>query len=245
MQDRLAAVASGRQILVIDRQALFLAAIARLLREPPLEAVVTVRTRSDHGLRLAMQGGPDLILCDLYARPLSGPAMAVMLARSRARVILLADREDGSGLVDALPCGAAGFFTKDASPDEFQEGLLAVLAGHYVVGKGLAKQALGRLGGARDQIGAAVLDGLSATQRTILVLAGQGQREPAIAQLLGLAESTVRAHFLKVCRLLELQGTPDLLRFSAKSGLSFGEPAERAHARGPRLASPVEVGPGT
>jgi DNA-binding NarL/FixJ family response regulator len=238
-RDGLATEAQGRLMLAIDRQTLFLAALSRLLREPPLEAVVTTRTRSDQGLRLALHGGVDLILCDLRARPLSGPAVAAVLSRSSVKVVLLADPEDKGALIDSLSCGAVGFFTKDASPDELQEGLMAVLGGHCVIGNGIAPAALARLAGGRDQHESRALDSLSTTQRIILVLAGQGEKLASIAALLGLAESTVRAHFTKVCRLLELHSQPDVIRFTARSGLVAG-PRQETHAR-PGLASPVEA----
>jgi DNA-binding NarL/FixJ family response regulator len=242
-RDGLAPGALGRLMLVIDRQTLFLAALSRLLREPPLEAIVSVRTRSDQGLRLALHGGVDLILCDLRARPVSGPAVATILSRTSVKVVLLADPEDKGALIDSLTCGAVGFFTKEASPDDLQEGLIAVLGGHYVIGSGLAPAALARLAGGRDQHEATALDSLTTTQRIILVLAGQGEKLASIAKLLGLAESTVRTHFSRVCRLLELHSQPDVVRFTARTGMIPASSARREAVAAGGLPSPVRLGP--
>lgn len=239
-RDGLVTEAQGRLMLVIDRQTLFLEALSRLLREPPLKAEVTVLRRSDQGVRLALKGIPDVVLCDLRARPLSGPAVAAVLTPTAVRVVLLADPEDRSMLIDSLSCGAAGFFTKDASPDELSEGLVAVLSGHHVIGESVAVMALARLAGAGDHHDARALDDLSAVQKVILILAGQGEKLASIANLLGLAETTVRSHFTEICQLLELNSQPDVVRFTLRSGLLAASSRQEALPRS-GLPSPAEA----
>ena len=134
-------------VLLVDRHALFLAALSKVIAENR-PAEVTVATSSEQALTYLSERHVDLVICELRLEPLAGPQL-VTRARQLSpttRGILLADPEDVGALVAALGSGAVGFFTKDASPEEFLEGIDAVLAGHFVVGHNLVRSAPGDAG---------------------------------------------------------------------------------------------------
>src|SRR5207247_8519191 len=89
------------------------------------------------------------LAADLRPPRIPATERAAQLAQrtGTTRVILRGDEEDAPELVAALDCGAAGFFTRDASAEEFIEGVQAVLAGHFAIGGNLARRALARLSG--------------------------------------------------------------------------------------------------
>src|SRR5205085_4262990 len=108
---------------------------------------VELASRTDDALSRVEATGHDLVFCDFRSPPIPATELPARLAelKQKARVILLADQDDAGQLVASLDCGAAGFFTNDASADEFVEGIQAVTAGHYVIGGSLARRALARL----------------------------------------------------------------------------------------------------
>ena len=128
------------QMLLVDRRPLFLAALAELLTSARPQARVESTTDSERAVELVSRTPIHLVFCDVRAQPLGGPELVARVnSQNRStRVILLGDAdEDGALLIDSLSCGAHGFFTKSASPEEFLEGVDAVLAGHTVVGRDL------------------------------------------------------------------------------------------------------------
>lgn len=202
--------------LIVGRYPLVLAAFAELLSGPPLNATVDLSTRSDEAIERVVAGGFQLVFCDLRSEPLAGPAVAGRLTKlsASARVILVADAEDLHLLVRSLECGAAGFFTKDASPSEFVEGIRAVAAGHYAIGRTLAKPSLGRLAGRHEDAGP--LSRLSPVEQSIFAMVGQAQSTRGIADARGISQKTVRNHLANIYRKLEVRNRSEAILWSAR-----------------------------
>jgi DNA-binding NarL/FixJ family response regulator len=216
------------RVLVVDRQPLFLAALSGLLSDPPLQARVTVATRSDEALRCLETEPCDLVLCELRAQPISGTDLAASLVQqsSRVKVVLLADREDERHLISAMQCGASGFFTKDTSYEDLLDGLQAVRTGHYVMGQNLLQPTLARLRGEPSD----VLPGasqLSPAERSILTMIGMAESVPAIAAARGISQKTVRNHLASIYRKLELRSRTEAILCAARLGLTPPDLAAR------------------
>jgi DNA-binding NarL/FixJ family response regulator len=207
--------------LLIDRQALFLAALRRLLSSPPLSADVAVSTQSTDAVEIVLKTRPDLVVCDLMAQPVSGPDLASILADQGldVRVILLADREDEAALVGSLLCGATGFFTKDTPVEEFVEGVQAVLKGYYTLGRNLLHLALAKLGSQAENRPRPVSQ-LSPTEYGILTLIGQAQSVRSIASARGISQKTVRNHLGNIYRKLQLRNRSEAILWAVRNGLT-------------------------
>jgi DNA-binding NarL/FixJ family response regulator len=205
-----------RAVLVGQYQ-LVLASLARLLSGPPLNIHVELAARTDEALRRVEEGDHELLFCDLRSPPIPGSELpAQLLQKNRAtRVILLGDEEDAPELVASLDCGAAGFFTRDTSAEEFIEGVQAVASGHYAVGGNLARRALTRMSGHEAATGG-VYDRLSPTERIILSLLGQAHSTRAIAAARGISDKTVRNHMASIYRKLEVRNRSEAIMWSLR-----------------------------
>lgn len=207
--------------LVIDRQPLFLAALANLLEAPPLEAKVVTASRSDVGLDLALSGDFDLVFCELDAEPVSGLGLVEALGKEHrdVPVVLLGDDGDESQLAAALSANVAGAFTKSSDVEEFLVGVRAIVAGHRAIGAGLLGRLLERAPQSvvqpRDATGR-----LSPTELAILAMIGQAQSIPSIAASRGISHKTVRNHLAKIYRKLELHGRTEAMLWAARMGLT-------------------------
>lgn len=210
------------QIVLVDRQPLFLAALAELITAVCPLASIERATDSGRAIEFVSKQPTDLVLCEARVEPLAGAELAARLRalRSQAPVILLGDPEDATLLIASLSCGAAGFFTKDASPDELVEAIDAVLAGHYVIGRELLHPALARLSGQDEASQGSRLAQLSAAERSILVMVGRAQSTRAIAASRGISQKTVRNHLASIYRKLELRNRTEAILWSARAGLT-------------------------
>jgi len=207
-------------ILLVDRHSLFLAALSQLLSEALPQSRIATTTNSDEAIEIISTQQIDLAFCEVRSGPVAGPELAGQVNRLSpgTRVILLADPEDAPLLVTSLSCGAVGFFTKDASPEEFLEGIDAVVAGHYVVGRRLVESSLSRLSEAAPRVRR--LDQLSAAEKGILVLVAKGKSIRAIAASRAVSEKTVRNHLVSIYRKLDLRNRSEAALWSARAGLS-------------------------
>ena len=208
--------------LVIDKQPLFLDAIATLLAAPPLSAVVTRCARSDAALEILRDQRIDVVFCELSARPLSGSELVRLLATELPAipVILLGEQGDEPRLTQALRYPVAGLFTKDASLDEFLVGVRAVLSGHRAIGARLMARLLDRLDSLPVVEVSRSGSQLSQTEREILAMIGDAESIQAIAASRGISHKTVRNHLAKIYRKLELHGRTEAMLWATRMGLS-------------------------
>ena len=212
----------GLHALIIDRQPLFLAALATLLEAPPLSASVETVSRSDAGLEIALAGGVEIVFCELRAEPLSGVEFVQALA-GRGRdlpVVLLGDEGDEAQLAAALSTSVAGAFTKNAALDEFLVGVDAVASGHRAIGSGLFGRLLDRTSSLPTGDSKNFASRLSPTERAILSMIAEAQSIPTIAASRGISHKTVRNHLAKIYRKLELHGRTEAMLWAARTGLT-------------------------
>lgn len=210
------------EVLVVDRQPLFLAALGSLLSSPPLRAHVLSAARSDAGLDMAREGHFDLVCCELNAEPVSGLDLARTLAaeESATPVIVLGDVGDEPHLAAALATNVAGLFSKSSDPVEFLAGVRAVLSGHRAVGSSVITQLLAGFESSHVHETRRFGAQLSPTELEILSMIGKAHSIPTIAASRGISHKTVRNHLAKIYRKLELHGRTEAMLWAARMGLT-------------------------
>jgi DNA-binding NarL/FixJ family response regulator len=217
--DRIALEGSPN-LLLIDRQPLFLAALESLLTAPPIRARVRLAHDADAGLQIALRSQVHLAFCEVRTEPMSAIEVAARLAglSPAVPVILLGEQEDKGLLISALHTNVAGVFTKDAALEEFLVGVQTVLSGHRAVGSNLMAQVLERL---RDpQRLRRSPSQLSPTEVDILTMIGQANSIAVIAATRGISHKTVRNHLANIYRKLDLRSRTEAMLCAARLGLT-------------------------
>ena len=211
----------GPSLLLIDRQPLFLAALASLLTAPPVRAVVQVAHDTDAGLEIALRGEVQLVFCEVRSVPISAVDLAERLSQltPRVPVILLGEPEDERLMAAALHTSVAGLFTKDAAIDEFMVGVQTVLSGHRAVGSHLMGLVLSRLSDSATHVRRPASQ-LSPTELDILTMIGEAKSIPVIAAARGISHKTVRNHLANIYRKLELRSRTEAMLCAARMGLT-------------------------
>ena len=213
--------ADGPNVLVIDRQPLFLAALSSLLTAPPVNARVQVTNDSDAGLAIATRGEVDLVFCEVRSVPLSAVNLAERLSQlaPRVPVVVLGEPEDERLMAAALHSAVAGLFTKDATLDEFLVGVQTVLSGHRAIGSNLMGVVLARLSDSAPRSRRADSQ-LSPTELDILTMIGEAKSIPVIAAARGISHKTVRNHLANIYRKLDLRSRTEAMLCAARMGLT-------------------------
>ena len=212
---------TGPNVMVVDGQALFREALAGLLARPPLCAVTRTVAHSDEALALLAEPA-DLVLCDLRVQPMPFRAFvgAAREAASPPAVIVLADAEDEQALVAEIGDDIAGLFTKDSDPEQFLEGVRAVLAGHRAVGANVMRRLVARLNGTEATPVRPGLEQLSPTELDILTMVGAASSVDQIAVARGISQKTVRNHLANIYRKLDLRSRTEAMLCAARMGLT-------------------------
>lgn len=134
----------------------------------------------------------------------------------RLAVLVLSVHPEDQYAVRALRAGAAGYLTKDHSPEQLVAAIGKVHRGGKYVSPGLAeKLAIGL------EIGAGQWphESLSDREYEVLCLLGSGRTVKEIAGGLGLSPKTVSTYRARVLEKMKLATNADLVRYAAQHGL--------------------------
>jgi DNA-binding NarL/FixJ family response regulator len=200
-------------ILLVDDHALVRAGLKRLLATLPGTQVLEAANGRD-ALTAIRQTRPDLVILDLNLPGLGGLELLRRLIRSGAGpVLVLTMHAEPLYAKRALDAGAAGYVTKNASPDELLTAVRKVTAGGRYVEAELA-QAL-----AAPASGGA-LDSLNARELEIMRLLAGGASLAEIAAAVGVGYKTVANNCGQIKMKLGVTRTADLVRLAIETGVS-------------------------
>ena len=201
------------QLLLVDDHPLFCVGFAHALAHAWPGARVDTACTLDEGLRAAAsQPGLDIVLLDqrLGAHTgLQGLALFALQLPLVARVLISGD-EDPALQAAARGAGASGFLGKSQSVQAMAAALGTIAAG----GMSFDMQPAAAPGGVAGEVA-----GPTARQMEVLLLVAQGQPNKRIAQVLGIAERTVKLHVTALLGALQARNRTHLVVAAREKGL--------------------------
>ncbi len=169
------------------------AAMARIPAVQPNVAVLDVRFPDGNGIDLCR---------DLLA------------AVPQLRCLILTSFTDERSMIDAILAGASGYVAKDILGDEIAAAVKAVGAGKSLLDNRAAQVLMDRLRKEAEQT--VLLRDLSATERAMLSLLGEGLTNREIGQRMFLAEKTVKNYVSRILSKLGLSGRTEAALLGAE-----------------------------
>jgi DNA-binding NarL/FixJ family response regulator len=202
-------------ILLVDDHALVRAGLKRLLATLDQGEILEAASGRD-ALALLKAERPHLVILDLNLPGLGGLELLRRMIQAGAEAILvLTMHAEPLYAKRALDAGAAGYMTKNASPDELLTAVRRVTAGGRYVEAELA-QALAAPGTGRRQS----LDNLTARELEIMRLLAKGASLAEIAAAVGVGYKTVANNCSQIKSKLGVSRTADLVRLAIETGVS-------------------------
>jgi DNA-binding NarL/FixJ family response regulator len=163
---------------------------------------------------------PDVVLLDLDLGEEDGLEWLprILEAAPRAHVLILTAMRGPGRDEAALLAGARGFVHKEAPADELLRAIRTVAAGGLWFDPGVLG-ALRAPGPRADPLAA-----LTAREREVVRLVGEGLRNEEVARRLGISEKTVRNHLTAVFDKVGVSGRLELVVFAYRHGLARVRP---------------------
>jgi DNA-binding NarL/FixJ family response regulator len=173
-------------------------------------------------VRQAVLLKPDVVILDIGMPLLNGIDATRQIVRrlEDVAVLILSMHADEQYVIQALQAGAKGYLLKDSLAKDLICGVESVAAGKSffspAVSKVLLDDYLKRLteAGVADR-----LDTLSEREREIFQLIAEGHSNKAIAELLGIGQTTVETHRAHVLQKLDIHNTAELVLYAVRRGV--------------------------
>ena len=176
----------------------------------------------DEVLALLARNGADVLLLDVS---MPGPGVfrlvkALLESHPRLRILVLSMHPEDQYAARLLQAGAAGYLTKDRSPEDLVEAIRRVHAGRRYISLQFAEELAGRLAGPPAD---APHETLSNREFEVLCRLGGGLTVKEVAEALGLSCKTVSTYRTRLREKMNFHTNADLVRYVHGRGLSVWE----------------------
>ena len=198
------------RVMLVDDHALVRSAVRQALTAADVEVVGEAAT-AEEALLLAPQLRPDVILLDINL-PGSDGMHVLRELRPRlpdTKIVMLTVSSEHRDLMDAVRQGAAGFLTKDLSPDALLRAVRGIRRGDLPMSRAMAAEVVRSLAARSTSAPAAgtneVLASLSAREAEVLRHLAAGRTDREIGEQLGISPRTVETHVGSILHKLNVR----------------------------------------
>lgn len=225
------------RVLVADDQHLVRAGFRLLLSGQPDIDVIGEAATGTEAVAIARELRPDVVLMDIRMPELNGIEATRQITGARGaspsetgstaridqppRVLILTTFDLDEYVYDALRAGASGFLLKDTPPAQLAASIRTVDEGVSLLAPSVTRRLIEEFGSGRGRTveAPAALAELTPRERDVLLLIARGQSNTEIADLLVIAETTVRTHVNRILMKLGLRDRVQAVVFSYEAGL--------------------------
>jgi len=204
-------LAQKLRVMLVDDHALVRSAVRQAISAPDVELVGEAATAAE-ALALAPVLKPDVLLLDIDLPGMSGVQLVAELAPRlpMTKIVMLTVSSSERDLIDAVARGAAGYLTKDLSPEALLRSLRGTQRGELAMSRRFAARALRHFADAarRGRVTAnadSELDALSPRENDVLAMLADGLTDREIANALTISPRTVETHVSNILHKLSVR----------------------------------------
>lgn len=193
-------------VLLVDDQDLVRSGLRRILRRKDGFTVVAECADGDEVPAAVAEHHPDVVVMDLRMKRVDGiEATRKLAATGSPPVLALTTFDDDELLSGVLRAGASGFVLKDSSAEELIRAVRAVAQGDSYLDPAVTARVLSTYRRAAGEHRSDTVAELTARERDVLRLIGQGCSNAEIADELCISELTVKSHVGRIFVKLDLR----------------------------------------
>lgn len=218
------------RLVVVDDDPLVRTGLGIILNAAPDITVVAEAGDGATGIAVVRRERPDVVLLDIRMPGTDGLTAAVNLLAAPApwKIVMLTTFDLDEYVYAALQTGASGFLLKDIPPERLVSSVRHVLTGDVLLAPTITTRLVARHASPADNKQQGLLANLTAREREVLALIGEGLSNTEIAGRLFLGEATVKTHVSRVFAKLGVRDRVQAVIAAYETGLappSRGRPA--------------------
>ncbi|MEV0165189.1 response regulator transcription factor [Nonomuraea fuscirosea] len=216
---------SGVRVLIADDQRLLRASFGVLIGATPGLQVVGEAENGLRAVERAAELRPDVVLMDIRMPELDGIEATRRIcgdpATAGVKVLILTTFDLDAYVFSALRSGASGFLLKDTPPGDLLSAIRVVAGGEALLAPSVTRRLIGEFAKQPQprQRSSRSLDGVTAREREVLTLVGQGLSNTEIAEQLIVSMATVKTHMSQLLAKLHARDRAQLVIAAYESGL--------------------------
>ena len=200
------------RLAIADDHPIVREGLRRIATEEPGIAVAGEASTAVELFELLDKSAVDVVLLDVS---MPGATFVETLTELRerhptVRILVLSVHPEDQWAMRALRAGAAGYLTKDRSPEQLVEAIRRVARGGKYVSDTLAEKLAGLVDLARTR---APHELLSDREFEVLRALGSGMAVKDVAEQLRLSAKTVSTYRTRLLEKMNLRSTADLVRY--------------------------------
>jgi DNA-binding NarL/FixJ family response regulator len=192
-----------------------------------IEGVEVVGAACDgvEAVELAETQRPDVVLMDLRMPRMEG-AEATRHIRAElpdTQVLVLTTYADDESLFPALQAGARGYLTKDASAEEIEQAIRALVAGETHLDPTVQQRLVAAVLDTKpipDAPAQSLPDDLTPREAEVLKLIASGLSNAEIAQALVVSQATVKTHINRIFYKTGSRDRAQAVRYAYQHGIA-------------------------
>ena len=215
------------RVLIADDQPVVRDGLAMLLGL--IDDIEIVATAADgiEAVERARSECPDIVLMDLRMPRLEGAEATrqILAALPDTRVLVLTTYADDDFLFPALQAGARGYLTKDASAEEIEQAIRALVAGNTHLDPAVQARLVEAVvhpgpATAPAPAPAELPDELTAREAEVLKLIASGLSNAEIAAQLVVSSATVKTHVNRIFHKVGARDRAQAVRYAYEHGIA-------------------------
>lgn len=166
---------------------------------------------------------PDVVIVDISMPLLNGIEAARQIRKidPNTKIIFLTMHPDVSYAMAALRSGGSAYILKSSAATEIVTAIREVLAGRTYLTPPIDK-AVARARPKENYGKRSAFLKLTARQREVLQLIGEGKTTKEIAELLHVSPRTIEFHRRRIIETLRLRTAAELIRYAVRGGIPTG-----------------------
>jgi DNA-binding NarL/FixJ family response regulator len=212
------------RVLVADDQGLIRAGFRALLSAEEDIDVVGEAASGREAVVAVRAHRPDVVLMDIRMPDGDGLWATEQITADRSlagtRIVVVTTFELDEYVERAIRAGASGFLVKDTEPVELLRAVRVVAAGDALLSPGVTKRLLERVGALGDRApDTRLIEPLTAREREVLALVGEGLTNEEIGARLVLSPLTAKTHVSRILGKLGARDRVQLVITAYESGL--------------------------
>ena len=204
------------RVLLADNHALVRQGLRALLEREGLE-VAGEAADGREAVRLAHDLRPDVALLDIGMPLLNGidAAREIQKESRGTKTILLTRHDEDQYVTEALRAGVKGYVLKKQAATDLVDAIRQACRNEVYLSPGISR-AVVKAYLSKEELSA---EPLTARERQVLQLVGEGKSTKDVASILGISVKTAESHRSRLMHKLDIHETASLVRYAIRRGL--------------------------